>query len=96
MSAHARNSDPETSHEAAASISNLSFQHEAILRAFQFHGPMPDVRLIERTAYLSTDQSVRSRRAELVRLGKVRQKMADGKPVYENINGYRHSVWEAV
>lgn len=96
MSALARNTDPITSHEAAASVRHLSFQKEAILRAFRQHGPMTDVRLIERTAFLSSDQSIRSRRAELVRAGKVRQQVQDGQPVYEVINGRRHTVWEAV
>lgn len=96
MSALARNTDPITSHEAAAGVRNLSFQKEAIIRALKVHGPMPDVRLIERTAFLSSDQSIRSRRAELVRAGLVRPHMVNGQQVYETINGFRHQVWEAV
>lgn len=71
--ARARRGDPETSHEAAASTSTTELQ-SAILDALRF-GPAPDGKIRERIELRQRhslgESSVRSRRAELVRLGRV-------------------------
>ena len=74
--AHARNTDPETSHEAAASVKPLWSARGAVLRMFVLFGPMCDKKLIERYGHgqdlltpRQSDSGIRSRRAELVRSG---------------------------
>jgi hypothetical protein len=83
---HARLTDPETSHEAAESVSNITpLKHEILQRLMT---PMTDADLIEviRTSsrMLVTESGVRSRRAELVQAGLVkdtgaRVKLATGR-----------------
>lgn len=75
--AHARASDPETSHVAAARASKgLTQTKERILALLTIKGPMDDEALVEEFSDYypgtATPQSIRSRRAELVRAGKVR------------------------
>lgn len=71
----ARREDPETSHEAAGSVRNLTAVQSAILMILRAAGPGTDEEIAR--AYLSLDRppcspsGLRSRRAELVRLGKV-------------------------
>lgn len=69
--AHARRTDPETSHEAAASIDRIRESQEAVLEALRRHGPMIDEELVERVSGQSPS-GIRSRRAELVVKGMVR------------------------
>lgn len=79
MIAHARLSDPETSHQAAASVGDLRLSQAAILQFLSTFGPMTDERLVDTyTAFwrqwdypAQSPQGIRSRRAELVRLGLV-------------------------
>lgn len=75
--AHARLTDPQTSHDAAASVTNISKVQKAILSLLQA-SPMCDEKLIEQYRIWQqtddrfpavTDQSIRSRRAELVKMG---------------------------
>jgi len=69
--------DPETSREAAESIplERVSEVQHKILTLLKIHGPMSDEQLVERFdgcwPSSATDQSVRSRRGELVRKGLV-------------------------
>jgi len=73
----ARTTDPETSHEAAASVRNLTTRQFLILDIFRFSGPQTDEELIERYDLVAFDtpqspSGIRTRRAELVAAGKVR------------------------
>lgn len=76
--AKARNADPATSHDAANSVSHISETQNGILTVLR-ESPMCDERLVARfNEWVSTGrfspasaQSIRSRRAELVRLGLV-------------------------
>lgn len=78
--AKARNTDPQTSHMAAESISadHLSETQAAIMVILR-QAPMCDEKLVEQFRVWeqlgrfpkASDQSVRSRRAELVRMGMV-------------------------
>jgi len=63
--AHARNSDPITSLEAADSVRDITGAQQKVLEAFQRHGPMTDEQLIALGLGLSPS-GTRSRRAELV------------------------------
>ena len=84
MVAHARINDPETSHEAAASIPDVSQLQQRLMYLFTVAKDAGDYSLTdeELVAYYSrmrksvgwsraTDQSIRSRRAELVTKGYV-------------------------
>lgn len=76
--AHARNSDPETSHKAAASVKGISPLKQRILKVFRLAGWLTDEELIANyrkvygEASLSSDQSIRSRRADLTKEGLIR------------------------
>jgi len=89
--------DPSPSFEAAQSISTerLTDVQDRILVLFKIMGPMPDDTLIsyfeEYYPNRATDQSIRSRRAELVKRGLVRDSGRDGKSKHGN----RCTVWEA-
>jgi hypothetical protein len=83
---HARTTDPETSHEAAQSVTNITPLKQEILQRLMT--PMTDADLIQviRTGsrLLVTESGVRSRRAELVQAGLVkdtgaRVKLATGR-----------------
>jgi hypothetical protein len=72
--AQARYSDPETSHQAAESVSNITETQANILKALI--RPRTDVDLIEayrnlKTAPRASESGIRSRRAELVAAGLV-------------------------
>jgi hypothetical protein len=74
-SAVARRSDPETSHEAAASVKNIRESHAFVKMLFRKHGPMTDEQAwkIYSRDYLHhvsgapvmSPSGLRSRRAEL-------------------------------
>jgi len=76
---YARITDPQTSHEAAASVLNLSATKQAILDLLKF--PATDEELVNRYQSLArmgqaptaSPSGIRSRRAELVRLGLVKE-----------------------
>jgi hypothetical protein len=79
-SAHARAQDPDTSHAAAASVRHISESQQHILRLFRLYGPMTDEQLLAKHREwqrrygdpLMSDSGVRTRRSELVVLGRVR------------------------
>lgn len=88
----ARTTDPETSHEAAASVKNLTATQDAILALFTSTSvALTDESLValyhrarSHGAPYASDSGIRSRRAELVRLGKLRDtglkiKLASGR-----------------
>lgn len=75
--AHARNTDPDTSHAAAASVTRdtRTETQRALVRLLRRYGPMTDAELAERY-YLATKgqpacspSGLRTRRSELVRDG---------------------------
>jgi hypothetical protein len=76
--AHARTTDPDTSHAAAASIPSdkIRASQAAVLEVMKEFGPMSDVVLV--AYYQGTGQppqsesGIRTRRKELVTLGKIR------------------------
>lgn len=70
----ARNTDPQTSHTAAESVTNLTHTQATILRVLK--RPRTDTQLIEafrrlKRAPLASESGIRSRRAELVEKGLV-------------------------
>ena len=70
----ARRTDPQTSHDAAASVKNLTPTKEYILQALV--RPRTDIDLVEayrnmKTAPRASESGIRSRRAELVAQGLV-------------------------
>jgi hypothetical protein len=92
--AHARRSDPHTSHEAARSLSanKLRDSQKAVLSHFRKFGPMTDTDLVN--IYVGSPQSrsgLRTRRSELANRGLiedtgVRKKLPTGR---------RAIVWRA-
>ena len=99
MTAHARISDPETSHEAASSVSDIS-ETQIIIRALLAGYPMTDEELIrsyqnaveQKIAPMASESGIRSRRAELVDRGLVRDSGRFG----TTRSGRRSKIWEAV
>lgn len=70
--AHARNSDPATSHKAAASVTNLGPTKDLILAILREFGPMHDEAIIgafranRKYAPNASDSGIRTRRSWLV------------------------------
>lgn len=90
----ARGGDPQTSHDAGRSVAT-SKVHAAVLDAYDRMGPMTDEALIVwvfRMGHKASDSSVRSRRAELVAAGKVR----DSGQRATTTSGRKAIVWERV
>lgn len=95
MNALTRTTDPETSREAAASVKGLREKQVLVLDVFILYGQLSDELLIwnYRNWFLSTPQSesgLRSRRAELVRKGLLKD---SGKRV-KTASGRNSIVWE--
>ena len=75
----ARTTDPETSHAAAASVGDVRLSQAAVARVLKTFGPLTDedlVLLYEQVRLLNhlpaqSPSGIRTRRAELVRLGLV-------------------------
>ena len=88
-------SDPETSHGAADSVTDLTEKQEAVFRVLEIHGPGSDASL----SYWYTlhgvprqsESGLRTRRAELVRKGLVR----DTGETEVLPSGRRAIIWEA-
>lgn len=72
--AYARLTDPQTSHEAAGSVRNVSETHAAIMKIYQTTGPLTDPELtiqynklvLAGLAPRASESGIRSRRSELV------------------------------
>ena len=78
---HARTTDPITSHEAAASVRNLTATQQVIMDLYKrINRPMTDNQLVGWYAWAvsnfdapsASESGIRSRRAELTRTGKLR------------------------
>lgn len=92
MEPRARQSDPETSHQAAKSVRNCVTIREAIL-TFLLQGPKTDCDLERDMAWMAVSPSgLRTRRAELVKLGKV----CDSGQRRVLLTGRKAIVWRAV
>jgi hypothetical protein len=75
---YARHTDPETSHEAASTVKDVSLVKSIILAILDLGGPLSDEQILMRYYAKAesgfpraTEQSLRSRRAELVKAGLV-------------------------
>ena len=94
----ARSTDPETSHQAAASVTNLTEKQDAVLDCLRTMGPSTDQMIQVRYANLfsfghaprQSGSGLRTRRAELVRKGLVRD---TGERVTLS-SGRKAIVWE--
>lgn len=95
MTVHARNTDPETSHEAAASIPEdvQRASQQEVLSLLRRYGSMTDKHILEaHTMYGSnqySDSRLRTARKELVDMGYV---VADG---YDTSGPRKMTVWAA-
>jgi len=77
--AHARHTDPDTSHQAAATVTRITDSRQAILDAYRLRGPMADFDLEDYYAQVwqmhrwprQSASGIRTRRAELADLGLV-------------------------
>lgn len=93
--AHARKDDPQTSKDAAARVKGISPLKQRILRVFRLAGWLTDEELIANyrkvygEASLSSDQSIRSRRADLTKDGLIR----DSGAVRPSKRGNDSTVW---
>ena len=73
----ARNSDPTTSHDAAASVATdtLTRTQALIIEALRAHGPLTDEQLCHRIAEVERKpvsvSGIRTRRSELVTAGRI-------------------------
>jgi ribosomal protein L37AE/L43A len=94
--AHARGTDPKTSHEAAASLDpeTLRETQREVLELFERYGPMADIDLLRQAEHMGSKQSpsgLRTRRHELTEKGFLR---ASGNYI---VNKHRrHIEWELV
>lgn len=94
-----RATDPETSHLAAASV-NLTRGQRAVLAEFRLYKQLTDEQLIEVLAIRASscidaklsDSGARSRRAELVAAGLVRDSGLRG----QTVSGRKTIVWQYV
>lgn len=91
----ARFTDPQTSHEAAASVTNVTQTQQIILMILKKFGSMSDQKLVRNFGYIapaiSSESGIRSRRAELVKLG-----LVEDSGDRERLNSGRNAIiWKA-
>lgn len=97
MSPAARVTDPETSHEAAAAVTDLTGTQSAILDLLKI--PMTDEALVhayqgrihQGRAPLASESGIRTRRKELVDRGLVRDSGRRGRMA---LTGRKSIIWE--
>lgn len=98
MKAVARTSDPITSHQAAASVRDITKTHERVVEVLERYGPATDEE-IERYYFnlaqlfewpSASPSGLRSRRAELVAMGLVYDTGERGKTA----SGRATAIWE--
>ena len=91
--ARARRTDPETSHEAAASVRNIRGSQVRVINLLKAYGPMTDEKLVTFAYHAGMSPSgIRTRRSELVAKGLV--EYAGYKQVMST--GRMARVWKAV
>lgn len=96
--AHARHSDPHTSHEAAKTVRGITESQERILEIITYFGPLSDETIAVHYARMAdlnrwklmSPSGLRSRRAELVAQGKVRDSGRRG----TTASGRATTIWE--
>ena len=83
---HARNTDPQTSHDAAASVKRIRENQQLILACIKRLGPVTDEQLVKKLSFYTpmSPSGIRTRRNELVKQGLVRdsghrEKLASGR-----------------
>jgi hypothetical protein len=93
--AHARHSDPETSHEAAECVSpHVQRMQRAVLEFAGFAVSADGFTDVSMNRYFqTTGSSYRSRRAELVEKGLIRDS-GERHTYGENGKGRRHIIWQ--
>jgi hypothetical protein len=91
---HARTLDPDTSHEAARSVTKTAQIYSAIITALSLKGPMNDEQLIAHIKANHTgtfsDSGIRSRRSELASMNRLR----DSGERIKMTSGRNSIVWE--
>jgi hypothetical protein len=89
----ARSSDPETSHEAAKSVSSVPYNQARILRIVRLHGPLTDEEIYDFAIVrdYNSPSGARTRRHELVQLGHV----VDSGKRKKTKSGRNTIMWEA-
>ncbi len=73
--ARARRTDPETSHEAAASVTDLNEKQSMVKKVMLWHGAMTDHEIYKRLqehGFLMSRSGARTRRSELVEIGQAK------------------------
>lgn len=96
----ARTGDRATSHTAADSVLRMTDKRQAVLRCFQVYGPQTDEGLVSNyTVWVpcsghpeQSESGLRTRRAELVRMGLLR----DSGRTATLASGRQGTVWEVV
>lgn len=88
----ARNTDPETSHEAAISVSGIRVSQQHIIDVLKSYGPATDEEIYPRLPVKISPSGARTRRAELVAMGLV----IDSGERRTTEAGRRTIVWRAV
>ena len=97
----ARSADPHTSHEAAASLTDLRRQRAVVYNLFDIFGPMTDETMLRRAEQVRewdgrhihiSPSGARTRRSELVRAGL----LADTGERRKTSSGRSAIVWAAV
>jgi hypothetical protein len=98
--AHARSGDRATSHEAAASVTNLTAKQQAVLECIAMYSvPVADVEWIEgykqkrwvRDWPMQPDSGLRTRRDELTRRPTGQRRVVEAGSRY--IGKRRHTLW---
>ena len=88
----ARLFDPDTSHTAARSVTNVTEIQHRIWTLLYHYGPLTDSQLVAMLDDIASPSGVRTRRAELVKAGLVARHDQDG----TTGTGRRCAMWKAV
>lgn len=97
MSAATRSGSPETSYEAAASVEDLTAKQNAVCWLLREFGAMTDQQIAQRYPTpgflpVQSESGLRTRRSELVALGKVEFSGSWG----STSGGRRSRIWKAL
>lgn len=90
----ARNTDPSTSREAAASVLRIRETQQHILDTLRTHGPLTDEQISHvafEEGWYTSPSGLRTRRAELVEKGLI----ADSGERHRTASGRRTIIWKA-
>lgn len=87
--ARARTSDPQPSHAAAASVKHITEAQDLIQHFLKSYGPMTDEQIYPLVKHVCSPSGARTRRAELVALGKIAAHSESGRTQA----GRRCTIW---